>query len=122
MHSRCNAPTHRYRTALVWSLCLLAALFAVEAKMAWYGPTSGVGSDVRASKAMPADAPELVEHGIPVPDPIHPHILFAVLSAPFVDAPQVVPVSHEWLKDRPREFAKVFLSSPIFFRPPPALF
>jgi len=48
--------------------------------MAWYGPAEGHGSDVRAAKAMPADTPELVFHGVPTPDPLHPQFPVALLS------------------------------------------
>jgi hypothetical protein len=44
-------------------LCLLALSFALEAKTAWYGP-QGFASDVRAAKALPADVPQVILHGI----------------------------------------------------------
>ncbi|HZP06052.1 MAG TPA: hypothetical protein VFB43_14210 [Terracidiphilus sp.] len=110
-----------YRIALVWGLCLLAALFAVEAKMAWYGPVVGIGSAVRAAKAMPADSSKVVEHGVPTPDPVHPHIAFAVLTALFVRVPANLPAFYNRLQDGSPQFATIFLSPSLFFRPPPAL-
>ncbi len=45
------------RNTLALGLCVLAVLFALEAKTAWYGPANGPGSDVRSQKALPADSP-----------------------------------------------------------------
>lgn len=57
-------PSFRTRRGLLaLGLCLLAALFALEAKIAWYGPAHGVGVDVSSQKALPADLPALVSHG-----------------------------------------------------------
>lgn len=51
------------RLALACSLCLLSIAFAMEAKIAWYGPLSGPGSEVRAAKAMPADVTSVIVRG-----------------------------------------------------------
>src|ERR1035441_4887113 len=112
------------RAPLAWALCLLAFLFAFEAKTAWYGPAVGFGSSVRAAKAQPIATPKVVEHGVPAPDPAHPHALFAAL--PLI----AVALSSLCFSDRTRN--QVFLSHlPQFpaagfsfsnlFRPPPAL-
>jgi hypothetical protein len=113
----------RCRVALACGLCLLAVVFAVEAKTAWFGPAVGPGSAVRAAKALPADMPRVIEHGVPVPDPIHPHIPFAMLRA-FCATPLSgadVP-AQEWFAHRyvPVSLAAYF-SPQIFFRPPPVL-
>jgi len=44
-------------------------------------PASGPGSDVRAAKALRIDATNVVQHGMPSPDPIHPGIAFLFLTA-----------------------------------------
>lgn len=102
-------------------LCVLAFSFAMEAKMAWYGPAEGPGSDVRAAKAMPADSPELVFDGVPTPDPLHPQLpvlILAGLTAVLVLA--IVAVEE-------RGTVRAHAQAPgtpsfypgIFFRPPP---
>lgn len=111
-----------WRTALTCMLCLLAFAFAVEAKTAWYGPVSGPGSTVRASKAMPTDAPRVIDHGIPVPDPIHPQIPFLLLAAlSILSLAAEAPVGREGAHPRVRVSFKAF-SPQLFFRPPPILF
>jgi hypothetical protein len=72
------SPSYR-RAPLALGLCLLAFLFAIEAKTAWYGPAAGFGGSVRAAKAQPVASPEVVEHGVPSPDPAHPDAAFALL-------------------------------------------
>ena len=107
---------------LAFGLCLLAFLFAVEAKTAWYGPAEGLGSSVRAAKALPVAAPEVVEHGVPTPDPAHPDLAFAPLSP--VAAASLVRVraldDSEILDVRLPRFLAAGFSPPGFSRPPPA--
>jgi hypothetical protein len=96
-------------------------LFALEAKTAWYGPVCGPGSDVRAAKARPAGTPELVDHGVPSPDPEHPTAAFTALAANamFLLPPLNAPVFGEIESDRLPFFPVAQLSPSIFFRPPP---
>ena len=109
------------RTPLAIGLCLLAFLFAVEAKTAWYGPEHGIGSDVRAAKAMPALSPELVDHGTSSPGRAHTHISLASLS----------PNAALWLlgtyartrvvlRTRFAFFMADYWFPSLLFRPPPA--
>lgn len=107
------------RAPLAFGLCLLAFLFAVEAKTAWYGPVVGIGGSVRAAKALPAAMPEVVEYGAPTPDRAHPK--FAALP----------PVAAAWLMrahlqaagdvfpSRLPHFPIACFSPSSFFRPPP---
>jgi len=110
------------RAVLTCCLCMLAFLFAVEAKTAWYGPMAGLGSNVRAAKAMRADAPQVIEHGVPVQDPSHPQIAFVLLPA----LAFLLPLA-EWsrnLESSQPQFRRTLLSvfSPqLSLRPPPAL-
>lgn len=67
------------RAPLAFGLCLLAILFAIEAKTAWYGPTVGLGSDIRAAKALPEGMPRLVEHGVSVLGLAYARVAFAYL-------------------------------------------
>jgi len=114
------SPSYR-RAPLAFGLCLLAFLFAIEAKTAWYGPAAGFGGSVRAAKAQPVTSPEVVEHGVPTPDPAHPNAEFAFLSQtaismfagfPALSRGEVLP------GQRLRPFAAGFSYSNLF-RPPP---
>ena len=111
------------RTTLALGLCLLAVLFALEAKTAWYGPAKGPGSDVQSQKARPADLPAVVSHGfstlpaVTLPLPLIFLAFAAVIAwtnAHFLPGAAVdfnrVPVS-----------AAPYFSPGLFFRPPPAL-
>ena len=114
------SPSYR-RAPLALGLCLLAFLFAIEAKAAWYGPAAGFGGNVRAAKAQPVSSPKVVEHGVPAPDPAHPNVAFAPLpeikTAMFAGLlaralSEVLPIEHLHI------FAAGF-SFANHFRPPP---
>jgi len=117
------ASLFRRRTPLALGLCLLAFLFAIEAKTAWYGPAVGLGSSVRAAKAQPAATPRIVEHGAPAPDPAHPRASFAALR-PIVEALSSLRFSlqarSEVLLSHFSQFAAAGFSFSGLFRPPPA--
>jgi hypothetical protein len=116
-----TASTSFWRTLLTCGLCLLAFAFAVEAKTAWYGPAAGPGSAVRASKAMRADAPQVIEHGIPAPDPIHPQTSFTLLAVfATLLLTTETPTGREGARTRFRLTLATF-SPQVFFRPPPFL-
>lgn len=115
------SPSYR-RAPLALGLCLLAFLFAIEAKTAWYGPAAGFGGSVRAAKAQPVASPEVVEHGVPAPDPARPHVAFALL-------PQIATKVFAGLSARSRDEAfsghlshsfSAGFSFANLFRPPPA--
>lgn len=109
------------RVPLVIGLCLLAILFAFEAKTAWYGPADGPGFAVRAAKALPAVTPELVDHGIPSPDPEHPAATFAAFTASTIFlSPRFKALEFRKIEtDRLPFFPVAELSPSAFFRPPP---
>ena len=110
------------RTALACSLCLLAFVFAVEAKTAWYGPTVGPGSDVRAAKALPVSVPRIVQHGSQTTAPVYPLISIVLLSAFLATslagsdliAGRNLPLAPVRVSSAP------YFSSQSFFRPPPS--
>jgi hypothetical protein len=117
-----SAASLRFRRApLAFGLCLLAFLFAIEAKTAWYAPATGPASSISAAKAWPENAPEVVRHGVPAPDPSHPLIPFAALSILFAaylasaDVARTEPVRPLGLPHFPA--ASFFPTA--FFRPPP---
>src|ERR1700739_3463214 len=116
------SPQMRHKT-LALGLCLLAVLFALEAKTAWYGPTHGPSGDIQSQKALPADSPAEVSHGVStLPTAAFPLALIFIASvaaiawthADFLRGVDVdfnhIPVS-----------AAPYFSPGLFFRPPPAL-
>ena len=111
------------RNTLALGLCLLAVLFALEAKTAWYGPENGPSSDVQSQKALPADLPALVSHGISTLPPV-------TLPLALIFAASVAVIA--WTNAHPLPGADVdfnhipvsaapYFSPSLFFRPPPAL-
>jgi hypothetical protein len=111
------------RTLFACGLCLLAVVFAVEAKTAWFGPAFGPGSDVRAAKALPADMPRIIAHGVPVPDPIHPQTPFADLAAHQACAQQRATraVRDALVGVHLSPGGAAWFSPAVLFRPPPVL-
>lgn len=110
------------RTPFALGLCLLAFLFAVEAKTAWYGPAHGIGSDVRAAKAMPALSPKLVDHGNSSLDRAQTHIsLVAHSASTALWAPRVNVRAGVVRPTRPVLFVADYLSPSLLFRPPPVV-
>jgi hypothetical protein len=112
----------RLRTPLALCLCLLAFLFAIEAKTAWYVPAAGFGSSVRAAKAQPVATPKVVEHGVPVSDPARPDAAFALIPPTAVALSARFPVQtfgKILLTHLPYDLAPGFSYSGLF-RPPPA--
>jgi hypothetical protein len=116
------ASLFRRRTPLALGLCLLAFLFAIEAKTAWYGPAVGLGSSVRAAKAQPAATPRVVEHGTPTPDPAHPRASFAALPHITVALSSLcfsLQARSEVLLSHFSRFSAAGFSFSSLFRPPP---
>jgi hypothetical protein len=111
------------RSPFAFGLCLLAFLFAIEAKTAWYAPTAGLGSNISAAKALPADSPKLVEHGISSPDTAHSVIAFiaqvAILAAALISTSAAAIQANEPV--RRQIFIDPSSSPATFFRPPPAV-
>jgi len=116
-----SAETRRTTLALV--LCLLAVLFAVEAKTAWYGPTTAPGGNVQSQKARPADLPAVVSHGVSN----SPRITFALALIFLASAGAIASMvagSFPGAKahsSRIQVSAAHYFSPGLFFRPPPAL-
>jgi hypothetical protein len=115
--------SHLRRSALAAGLCLLAFLFALEAKLARYSPASGPLVAIQSAKARPADLPELVSHGVSA----HPEapLQFALVYVSALTA--IVYAIGEFhcrfdVGYRRRSlFATTYFSPGLFFRPPPAL-
>lgn len=98
-------------------LCLLAAVFAVEAKVGWYSPNGPIRVELSSTKLQAADASRNVGQTLAAPAPV-PHFpveLFLVLSFAalvpvfYIRRQADVPAGPRWSA----------FSPPHFFRPPP---
>jgi hypothetical protein len=110
------------RSALAIGLCFLAFLFAFEAKLTWYNPSSDLGGQVSATKALRSDAPRLVSHGAAMSAGAHTTAAFialALLIAIYLSAGES---SGKFLLLSSNPFASLpfYLLAPVEFRPPPA--
>jgi hypothetical protein len=108
------------RTLIAVVLCLLAFTFAVEAKMAWYLPPHTVGTEVQAAKALRADVPQVILHGLPDHNPIFPLLpLTLLLGAVTAYRPTAYSLCAINKPNRSPKCAVSF-SPANFFRPPPS--
>ena len=109
------------RTALAVSLCLLAFVFAVEAKLAWFNVPIGQGIDVASAKALPAELPQMVAHGTSAPHrafsaklPLMP----ALTATAGMGAAELARRCRAAL-DRHGSSSATSFTPHLFFRPPP---
>ena len=106
-------------TAFGVVLCLLAAVFAIEAKVAWFSPDGSPPAQISASKLQPADAPRLIAQALDSPEAV-PNILpessLIVALALAVALLAFVPAAK---RDRLEPSTSPGFSPPHFFRPPP---
>lgn len=108
---------------LALGLCLLAVLFAMEAKIAWYGTANGSSGDIQSQKARPADLPAVVSHGVSALSPAAfplALIFFVSLAASACTDSNFLPGVNVNFNHLPVSAAPYF-SPALFFRPPPAL-
>jgi hypothetical protein len=104
-------------SALGALLCLLAAIFAVEAKVAWYSPNGRIRVELSATKLQAADVSRHVGEALSASAPVaHAPVellLFLLFAAalPILFIPRLAHVS-------PTPAWPSF-SPPQFFRPPP---
>ena len=110
---------HRWRLTAIGSvLCLLAAVFSFEAKIAWYG-TTAADAHISAAKLQPSEAPDLVAQVLASPAHLmQPDSQFAWLAVFTLLAAPLAP-----LRRADSELARA-ATSPGFFsfrfsRPPP---
>jgi hypothetical protein len=110
------------RNTLAVVLCVLSMLFAVEAKTAWYGPSSGLTVGVQNQKARPAELPAVISHGI-APHCLAelPQALFLRLSiAVFAKGTGFFP-RNDFDSYQKAFSSSTFFSPGLFLRPPPAV-
>lgn len=117
------ASPQKRRNTLALGLCLLAVLFAVEAKTAWYFPIIGPRGDIQSQKALPADLPTLVSHGVSTLPPVtFPLALIFVVSVAVITwtNARFLSGAHDDFNHIRVSAASYFFPG-LFFRPPPAL-
>jgi|SRR6185437_2046329 len=110
---------HSRVTALGIALCLLAAVFAIEAKVAWFSPAGSPSAQISASKLQPADGTR--ESGNTFGGAHQPHSATTPLPHEFAATVATVaairirrPLREEFVARVSPEF-----TSPLFRRPPP---
>ena len=113
---------HSRLTAFGIALCLLAALFAVEAKIAWYSPAGSVNTQISSAKLQPADASKIFAHAAvtqvpPTPD-FHENVAAVTLALLCLAATSVAARA---VPNRLQVFAAPGFSVFLFFRPPPTI-
>lgn len=108
-------------TVLGLVLCVLAALFSIEAKVAWYAPSSSPATQISASKLQQADAPRLVAHALSSSDTPVAHFPDIVKVFAFIGVSEEP--SLEWLATdfHWESLHLIHLAPNISFRPPPIL-
>jgi hypothetical protein len=113
---------HSRLTALGIMLCVLAALFAVEAKIAWFSPAGSGNAQISFAKARPAEQPKGLAQRFhsqspPSNDFAAEATLFTATLLLAVPAIVVVrPAPARW-----QVSASPGFSAALFFRPPPIL-
>ena len=100
-------------------LCLLAAVFAIEAKVAWFSPAGTPPAQISAAKLQLADAPEHIAQVLAAP--VDPHFAPAqVLLLVVLTALVAAALLTSRVIDRPIKFSDSPGFSPsLFLRPPP---
>jgi hypothetical protein len=112
-----------WRTALTLGLCLLAFGFAMEAKLACYSHAENFSSDIVSAKALPADLPEIVSHGVEEHRLAHPQmlvVLWTALTTATLRSADCLLVRN-FASNRLSVSSAVYFSPYLFFRPPPVL-
>lgn len=116
---RCSTLARRNRFAVFGILlCLLAAVFAVEAKLAWYSPNTTARVELSASKLAGDDAPRLVGSVVSAPAPVPGLMPQAFQLAAFLLAAIAVFAAGPLPVPRETRVHSGFIP-PQFLRPPP---
>lgn len=103
--------------ALGTVMCLLAALFAVEAKVAWYSPAGSARAQISYAKLRAAEPAKLMVHGQSQTVPGHLPVVSVLAACALLCA--AVTGLHD-SAPRPLKLSKSpAFSASHFFRPPP---
>jgi hypothetical protein len=112
---------HSRLTALGILLCVLAALFAVEAKIGWFSPAGSANAQISYAKARPAEPPKAPASRLaPSPSIADPFAQTALLVAAVLSLAALAMQATLLFPRAPRLSASQGLSVSLFFRPPPA--
>jgi len=106
-------------TAFGAILCLLAAGFAIEAKVAWYSPVGSPSLQISASKLQPADAPRLIAQALDSPAAAAHTVPEGSLIVALALVVALVTFYPAAKRDRLAPSASPGFSPPHMFRPPP---
>ena len=113
---------HSRLTALGMMLCLLAALFALEAKMAWFSPAGSAGAQISYAKARPAEpAKPLAQQSASLAPPTHDFDRTAILIAQILLIAAASTLVIRRVPARPLIAESPGFSSALLVRPPPSL-
>jgi hypothetical protein len=113
---------HSRLTALGIVLCLLVALFAVEAKIAWFSPAGSASAQISFAKARPAETPKMLSQGFVSPaTPAHDFAGTAMLLAIAWLLASTTVGFRRIVAARPKVCVSPGFTASLFFRPPPAL-
>jgi hypothetical protein len=110
---------HSRLTALGIMLCVLVALFAVEAKIAWFSPEGSASAQIGFAKARPAEQPKALAQRCHSQTPAASDfaatpVLFAATLQLTSTILIVRPLPTRWHVSASPGFAAA-----LFFRPPP---
>ena len=113
---------HSRLTALGIMLCVLAALFAVEAKIAWFSPAGSATAQISFDKARPAEPPKALPQRLNSPAPSS----LDFTAAAYLFASALLLAAAVRIVVRPVPIRRQVpladgLSASLFFRPPPVL-
>lgn len=114
-------PRHLQVTVLGLVLCVLAALFSIEAKVAWYAPASSPATQISASKLQQADAPRLVAHALSSSDNPVPHFPEIANVLAFIGVAEEPGLEWRSADTHWESLPLANLAPNISFRPPPSL-
>ncbi len=111
------------RTPLAFALCLLAILFAAEAKAICYEPANCLHSNVQCEKALPADLPSAAVVGIPqISRAVFPSAILMLASIAVSAWSGIAFAVGSAARPAPVTASALHLFLPfLFLRPPPAL-
>ena len=113
---------HSRLTALGILLSLLVALFAVEAKIAWFSPAGSANAQISSAKASPAEPSKglFLRAAWPAP-PARDFTETATLAAAVFLLAVASTLVVRFASPRLRVSASPAFSASLYFRPPPIL-
>lgn len=105
-------------TVLGIALCLLAAVFAIEAKVAWFSPAGSPSAQISASKLQAADGQKLAHGTVSAVEHNPAHVPLPQVLAAAVASFTAIPF-HRPLRDTYIAQVSPGFTPPSFRRPPP---